>query len=168
MLNNRRTQGFTLIELLVVVVIIGILASIALPNFVGAQGKAKNSGIKANMHTLQLASEAYATDTGGTYGTAAAIQPYMPGGSSSIGGTAGSWPVNPFTNAVSAPTSTAFADTTAIQAARAAAPGALNGPFGDIGYGVTGDNLSYGVVGYDNAGRSLGGAGGKQLVLSNN
>lgn len=168
MLKSRKTKGFTLIELLVVVVIIGILAAIALPNFVGAQAKAKVSAVKANMHTIQLAAESYATDTGGNYGAAAAITPYLPGGSSNVGGTAGNWPVNPFSNTSAAPAATAFADVAAIQAARAAAPGALSGTAGNAGYGVTGDALSYGIVGFDNAGKSVAGSGNKQMVLSNN
>ena len=67
MKNKRKQQGFTLIELLVVVVIIGILASVAIPNFSGAQDKAKNSGVQANCHTVQLAIEQYGVDKSGLY-----------------------------------------------------------------------------------------------------
>lgn len=168
MLKKRQGKGFTLIELLVVVVIIGILAAIALPNFVGAQKKAKLSAVKANMHTTQLATESYATDTGGVYGQSTEITPYLPGGTSSIGGTAGTWPVNPFSNTSAAAESTTFTDTTAIQTARTAEPGNKTGTKGNIGYGVTTDRLSYGIVGFDDNGKSVAGAGNKQMVLSNN
>jgi len=65
MLRNRK--GFTLIELMIVVVIIGILAAIAIPNFIAMQDRAKEGSTKANMHTMQLASEDYGVKNNGTY-----------------------------------------------------------------------------------------------------
>jgi type II secretion system protein G len=55
-------KGFTLIELLVVITIIGILAAIALPNYIKAKDKAKEVEAKANLHTIQIAVERYNTD----------------------------------------------------------------------------------------------------------
>lgn len=66
-IKKKGQEGFTLIELLVVVVIIGILASVAVPNFMGAQDKAKNSGVQSNAHTVQMALEQYAVDNSGSY-----------------------------------------------------------------------------------------------------
>lgn len=64
MFNNQK--GFTLIELMVVVVIIGILAAIALPNFLSMQDRAKESEVKANAHTLQLSVEDFKTQSNGS------------------------------------------------------------------------------------------------------
>jgi type IV pilus assembly protein PilA len=63
----RSQKGFTLIELMIVVVIIGILAAIAIPNFIAMQNRAKEGSTKANMHTLQLAAEDYGVRNDGVY-----------------------------------------------------------------------------------------------------
>ena len=60
-------QGFTLIELLVVILIIGILAGIAIPAFLGQRQKAYDSQSKSNIRTAQTAEETYATDNNGAY-----------------------------------------------------------------------------------------------------
>src|SRR5438105_2750026 len=52
---------------MIVVVIIGILAAIAIPNFIAMQDRAKEGSVKANMHTLQIASEDYGVQNDGVY-----------------------------------------------------------------------------------------------------
>lgn len=54
-MSKRNSRGFTLIEFMIVLCIIGILAAIAVPNFVTQQNRAKDAQTKANMQNLETA-----------------------------------------------------------------------------------------------------------------
>jgi len=76
--HNR--YGFTLVELMIVVVVIGILAALAIPNYQSMQDRAKESNVTSNAHTVQLSLEDYAVRNNGIYSTNAAdILPLLPG-----------------------------------------------------------------------------------------
>jgi type IV pilus assembly protein PilA len=66
--NLRNRKGFTLIELMIVVAIIGILAAIAIPNFLRFQAKSKQSEAKELLSTVYTAEEAHFAEAN-TYGT---------------------------------------------------------------------------------------------------
>jgi type IV pilus assembly protein PilA len=58
-LRKRGKKGFTLIELMIVVAIIGILAAIAIPNFLRFQAKSKQSEAKTNLKAIFTAETSY-------------------------------------------------------------------------------------------------------------
>ncbi len=90
MLGRRKQKGFTLIELLIVIIIIGILAAIAIPMFLGQRDKAKEAAVKEGIHSIQVGVQTYAVDYNDTYPgsvTSATMAAYVD-----------NWPKNPWLN----------------------------------------------------------------------
>jgi type IV pilus assembly protein PilA len=92
----RLRPGFTLIELLIVVVIIGILASIAIPKFHNSKEQSFIASMRTDLKNLSVAQESYFADNNNTYApdTTALGTTYhrSPGVSIRMGGvTSNSW-----------------------------------------------------------------------------
>lgn len=122
--HHQGERGFTLIELMIVVAIIGILAAIAIPNFLTYQLKSKTIEAKTNLAGIKTAQLTFAADrscylsvqNNGWPGLIPANGAQVPWPPAATQATAGSLCINP-TNG---------------------APASAVGTFGDIGYSPSG------------------------------
>ena len=64
MMIKMNKKGFTLVEIMIVVAIIGLLAAIAIPNFIRARETAQKNACIANLKQIQGAIQVWAIDTG--------------------------------------------------------------------------------------------------------
>jgi prepilin-type N-terminal cleavage/methylation domain-containing protein len=66
--NARNGAGFTLVEIMIVVAIIGLLAAIAIPNFVSARARAQANACINNLKQIDGAASQFAIEQGKTTG----------------------------------------------------------------------------------------------------
>ena len=82
---NRK--GFTLVEIMIVVAIIGLLAAIAIPNFMRARTTTQMNACINNLRIIDAAIEQWALETNqvaGTIWAAANLDPYIKGGTVAV------------------------------------------------------------------------------------
>src|ERR1700685_4530730 len=95
----NRASGFTLVEIMIVVAIIGLLATIAIPNFVRARLKAQQSACINNLRQIDGAKQTWALENKAgqtTVPVIANIQPYLGRGTAGTAPTCPADPANTF------------------------------------------------------------------------
>jgi general secretion pathway protein G len=60
--NRQQNAGFTLIELVIVMAVIGVLAAVAVPSFIGAIRNAREAVLKEDLHVMRAAIDSYTMD----------------------------------------------------------------------------------------------------------
>ena len=88
-IQSNRKSGFTLVEIMIVVAIIGLLAAIAIPNFVKARGTAQKNACINNLRQIDGAKEQWALENKKSAGSAtdsAGVEAYIKGGAPSCPG----------------------------------------------------------------------------------
>ena len=79
-INTSRNAGFTLVEIMIVVAIIGLLAAIAIPNFVKARNTSQTNACINNLRQIDSAIQQWALENGAANGAAvteANVSPYL-------------------------------------------------------------------------------------------
>jgi prepilin-type N-terminal cleavage/methylation domain-containing protein len=80
-MKNARKAGFTLVEIMIVVAIIGLLAAIAIPNFVKARATSQANACINNLRQIDAAANQFALEmkqtTGSTFTLTSDLTPYI-------------------------------------------------------------------------------------------
>src|SRR5215472_1837903 len=60
--NYKKDAGFTLVELMIVMAIVGVLAVVAIPSYVGAVRQAREAVLKEDLHVMRTAIDSFTAD----------------------------------------------------------------------------------------------------------
>ncbi len=96
-MKRHSNKGFTLIEIMIVVAIIGLLAAIAVPNFVKARNQSQTNACINNLRQIDAGKEQAALEfklTSGAAVTVASVNTYIKGGSTPVCPASGSYTYN--------------------------------------------------------------------------